>query len=676
MATQKSPYAEPSLVRRFLRFALWAVLAGMLFLTGIAMGVSLIIYKTVQDLPSYEEIRQIPSGTTIRYFSSDNELLHSEGPEYGEWVDYQTVPVTMRKAIIAVEDRRFREHKGVDPIALARAVKFAWDNWGTGRRLQGASTITQQIARTLFLDRKYDVQRKLDEMIVAMALEQKLTKNQILELYLNKVYFGGGSYGIDAASRTFFGHEATTLGTEEAALLAGMVKAPSDYSPTADPEAAEGRMRVVLGLMRETGQDPGANAQADMPQLALNDDDADSEDRTGSRHFIDWIEPQIAQISPGLTGRIDIYTTLDSNFQTNAQTASESLTPSGTQSAIVTIEENGAIRAMVGGLDYANSNYNRATQALRQPGSAFKLFVYLTALESGYGPQSRVFDGPVTINGWSPKNNSGRYSGNLAMKTAFTYSLNTVAARLGQKLGTDRISQMAQRLGISTPVNQEPSMVLGTSEVRLLDLTRAYATISTGGLSVSPYGIERIEQNGKPVFTHRAQSRQIMVARDIAASMTSLLRGVVETGTARAAQIGRPVAGKTGTTNSNKDGWFLGFSSGLTTGVWVGRDDAKPIPGLQGGRAPAAIFSAYMSKAVKGRPSGFETIDPPRVDAPDLRMSETEALQAAGEPGSRIETVVTEAAGEPVAPPVVQPQTVAPTPPSRQGQSRAIRPDE
>jgi len=657
-------------MRLTLRLCLWAALIGTMLAAGIASGVSWVVYDATGRLPSYDEMQSRPTGTTVRYFSVDGVLLHSQGPQYGEWVEYTDIPVTMRRAMVAIEDRRFRQHKGVDPIALARAVKFAWDNRNTGRRLQGASTITQQVARTLFLDRQYDMRRKLDEMIVALALERKFTKEQILELYLNKVYFGGGAYGVDAASRTFYGHPAGNLTTPEAALLAGLVKAPSDYAPTADAEAAEGRMRVVLGVMRETGQDRSADASADMPELDL---DRERKDRTGSRHFIDWIEPQIEEIQPGLVGRIDVHTTLDSRLQDMAQSAVENGAPPETQPALVSMDDSGAVRAMVGGLDYATSTYNRATQAKRQPGSSFKLFVYLTALESGYGPNSRVFDGPITIGGWSPRNSSGRYSGNMRMQSAFAFSLNTVAARMGQRLGTDRISQMAHRMGVSTPVNTSPSMVLGTSEARVIDMTRAYAIIAAGGKSVLPYGIDRIEQSGRVVYRHETPQPQIVVTEQVAASMTAMMRGSVESGTSRAAAIDRPVAGKTGTTNSNKDGWFLGFSSGLTTGVWVGRDDAKPVPGLQGGRAPARIFAQYMVEAVKGRPAGFETTAAPQITAPDMRMSPSEVLQNATPAGSEPPAPVIPEAGPP-APVVAAPPPPAPS--NRTGRSRAIRPDQ
>lgn len=660
-----------SRIRTLLRLLVWGVLIAAMVVVGVASGLSYTVYDASQTLPGFDDIRKRPNGTTLRYFSMEGRLIHSKGPEYGEWLEYEEIPLPMRRAIIAVEDRRYREHHGVDPIALARAVKFAWESRGTGRRLQGASTVTQQVARTLFLTRDYDARRKIDEMTVALALEQRFSKNQILEIYLNRVYFGGNAYGIDAAARTFFGHSARDLTTPEAALLAGMVKAPSDYSPTADPAAARGRMRVVLGLMRETGQDPAADIAAEMPKLSI--------DRTGparneSRHFIDWVAPQVEQIRPDLTGQVDIHTTLSLDLQDEAKKAVETGTSDGLQAALTTLDERGAVRAMIGGRDYASSTYNRATSSIRQPGSSFKLFVYLSAIEAGFGPNSQVYDGPITIGDWSPKNNSGRFSGNLPMRTAFSYSLNTVAARFGQKLGTRRIAAMAQRLGITTPVNVEPSMVLGSSDVRLIDMTQAYATVASGGLLAQPFGIERIERNGAVVYRHEDGRRPAMISRDTAATMTSLMRGTVEGGTGLAAQIGRPAAGKTGTTNSNKDGWFIGFSSGLTTGVWVGRDDARPVPGLQGGRTPARIFSSYMRQAVQGRKAGFEIVQEPRGSYRSMGSG----IPSPSSVGGATPPSAQEAPG---ATPV-EPAQPAPTPPQVQpqprgdGRSRAIRPEE
>jgi penicillin-binding protein 1A len=281
----------------------------------------------------------------------------------------------------------------------------------------------------------------------------------------------------------------------------------------------------------------------------------------------------------------------------------------GLQGALVALDRDGAVRAMVGGLDYISSNYNRATTAVRQPGSAFKLFVYLTALEAGYTPDTAVNDGPVTINGWSPRNSNGRFSGDIDVRTAFAYSINTVAAKLGMDVGFSTIADMARRFGISTPINTHPSMVLGSSEVHLIDMTRAFASIQRKGIAVTPYGITRITTgDGEELYKHQDDTSRVLVAPWVAAGMTDLLQTAVNTGTGKNAQIGRPVAGKTGTTSANKDGWFLGFSSGITTGVWMGRDDSKPVGGLQGGRNPARAFAQFMKVAVASRPvEKFET---------------------------------------------------------------------
>ncbi|RZM07008.1 MAG: penicillin-binding protein, partial [Sphingomonas sp.] len=282
--------------------------------------------------------------------------------------------------------------------------------------------------------------------------------------------------------------------------------------------------------------------------------------------------------------------------------------PAGAQGALVSLDRDGAVRAMVGGKDYVTSIYNRATQAVRQPGSAFKLFVYLAALEAGHKPEDTVVDEPVTIDGWSPRNDSRRNSGQVSLRTAFAYSLNTVAAKLGQEVGFTTVADMARRFGITTPVNTHPSMVLGTSDVRLIDMTRAFASVASKGVAVTPYGITRVTANGQTIYAHEVDRSHVLVAPYVAAEMTDLLQTAVNTGTGREAQIGRPVAGKTGTTSSQKDGWFLGFSSGLTTGVWMGRDDARPVGGLHGGTAPARAFAAFMRPAVAARPiEQFET---------------------------------------------------------------------
>jgi len=604
--------------RNWRRIAAWT--AGIAAAIGLASLIALVVavYSARASLPSYEALKSSPNGQMIRVRAADGTVIVSLGPSYGEWIPHDEIPAVMRDAMVAVEDRRFESHWGVDPIALARIVKFAWDNYGTDRRLQGASTITQQVARTIFLSNKYDIGRKFREMILALAMERKFSKEQILELYLNKVYFGGGAYGIDAASRKFFNHDAKTLSLSEAAVIAGLVKAPSRYSPTADAEAAVGRAGVVLELMRQQGRITAAEvAAADPDTVEL----APAPRQNSVRYFTDWALPQLEVLIDETQAPLDVWTTIDLNMQNAATQAVQANAPSGAQGALVALDRDGAVRALVGGKDYVASIYNRATQATRQPGSAWKLFVYLAALEAGIKPDDQVVDRPITINGWSPRNSSGRFSGTMTLRNAFAYSINTVAAQLGQEVSTGTIADMARRFGVTTPINTQPSSVLGTSDVRLIDMTRAFATVANKGVAVVPYGITRVTANGSVIYEHEVNRSLVLIAPYVAAEMTDMLQTAVNTGTGRAAQIGRPVAGKTGTTSSNKDGWFLGFSSGITTGVWMGRDDARAVGGLQGGTAPARAFANFMQKAVANRPvEQFDT----QVTLPEWQLEPDE----------------------------------------------------
>ena len=596
--------------RRFVRLVQVLIGLGVLALIGLAIAV----YVARAQLPSFDEMKSSPNGQMIRVHAADGTVIVSLGPSYGEWLSYDKIPAVMRDAMVSVEDRRFRSHLGVDPIGLARSAKLAFENRGTGRRLQGASTITQQVARTIFLSNKYDLSRKVREAILALAMERKFSKDQILELYLNKVYFGGGAYGIDAASRKFFGHGADQLSLNEAAVIAGLVKAPSRYSPTADAEAAIGRAGVVIKLMAETGTiTPAQAAAADPKSVTL----APEPKQNSVRYFTDWALPQLEVLIDETSRPLDVWTTLDLNMQRAADAAIQNNAPKNAQGALVSIDRDGAVRAMVGGTDYVSSIYNRATQAVRQPGSAWKLFVYLAALEAGHKVEDKVVDEPVTINGWSPRNSSGANRGEMTLRTAFAYSVNTIAAKLGAEIGFGTVADMARRFGISTPIDTHPAMVLGTSDVRLIDMTRAFASVANKGVAVTPYGITKVTAQGETIYQQKVDTSQVLVAPYVAAQMTDLLQTAVNTGTGKAAQIGRPVAGKTGTTTSNKDGWFIGFSSGLTTGVWMGRDDAKVVPGLQGGTAPARAFAAFMKPAVANRPvEEFDT----KVTLPEWQL--------------------------------------------------------
>jgi penicillin-binding protein 1A len=600
-----------------LKFGLYGGLVGLIALV-VAVAVAM------SELPSYQElVRRDDLGQMIRVRAADGSVMVSLGPSFGEWLTYDEIPDIMKQAMVSVEDKRFRTHIGVDPLGMARALKVRVSK---GRWTQGGSTITQQLARNIFLTNSRTFGRKIREAILALAIERRFSKNQILEFYLNRVYFGGGAYGIDAASRRFFGHSADTLSLSEAAIIAGLVKAPSNYAPTADAEAARQRASVVIGLMLEAGKISAADAAAAHPadvQLIP------TPRQNSVRYFTDWVLPQLDTLINDSVKPIEVWTTLDPNMQRLADLAIAANTPAGAQGALVSLDRDGAVRAMVGGRDYVQSIYNRATQANRQPGSAFKLFVYLAALEAGYKPTDVVADAPITINGWTPRNNSRTYSGDVTLREAFSRSLNSVSVRLGQEVGFRTVANIAQRFGITTPVVTHPSMALGSSDVRLIDMTRAFAAVGRKGIAVVPYGIKRVTTSkGELLFQHEDDGSRALVAPYVAAEMTDLLQSAVMTGTGTAAQIGRPVAGKTGTTTLNKDGWFLGFSSGLTTGVWMGRDDAKVVPGLQGGRAPARAFHDFMVRAVANRPvEHFDT----EVPVPDW-LAEPDEEAWYGEP--------------------------------------------
>jgi penicillin-binding protein 1A len=570
-------------------------------------------------LPSYGDLtKRSDLGQMIRVRAANGQVLLSLGPSFGRWLPYDQIPPEMRAAIISTEDRRFRSHLGVDPIGIARSIEV---RVSSGHWRQGGSTITQQLARNIFLTNNRTFVRKIKEGVLALALERKFSKDQILELYLNRVYFGGGAYGIDAASRKFFGHGADHLSLGEAAIIAGLVKAPSNYSPTADVEAARDRSGVVLETMAKNGFiTPEEAAAANPAQVRIQQTTSNN----SVRYFTDWALPQLDTLIDQTTDPIDVWTTLDPGMQGAADRAIRANAPDGAQGALVAIDRDGAVRALVGGKDYVSSIYDRATQSQRQPGSAFKLFVYLTALESGMKPTDTIVDEPVTINGWSPRNSERTNLGPVTLREAFSRSINTVSAKIGQQVGFGTIADMARRFGITTPISTYPSMVLGSSDVRLIEMTRAFASVANNGAAVTPYGIRRVvTADGRLLYSHDAEEGRVLVAPWVAAEMTDLLQSAVLSGTGRAAQIGRPVAGKTGTTTSNKDGWFIGFSSGLTTGVWMGRDDAKPVPGLQGGTAPARAFHDFMSVAVANRPvEQFQT----QVPMPDWQLTPEEEI--------------------------------------------------
>jgi penicillin-binding protein 1A len=611
-----------------LKFGAVAALLGLL-VVGIFVAVAR------NEIKSFEDLKTSPNGQMIRIRAADGTVIQTLGPSFGRWIPVSELPKEMKDAMVAVEDRRFYMHPGVDPIGITRSF---WVRVRQGQWTQGGSTITQQLARNIYLNNNRNFGRKLREIILAMAIETKFSKDQILELYLNKVYFGGGAFGVDSASRKFFDHGAEELNLGESAIIAGLVKAPSHYSPTADAKAAIGRAGVVLEVMQDAGMITAAQAAATKPgQVKL----AAQKPQDSVRYFTDWALPQLEGLIDETEKPIDVWTTIDLGMQRAATAAIITQAPKGAQGALVSIDRDGAVRAMVGGTDYATSNYNRAVTALRQPGSAWKVFVYLAAIEAGFRPEDKAVDGPVTIDGWTPKNSGGTYAGEITLRTAFAYSKNTVAAKIGQEVGTGAVANMARRFGITTPISTGPAMVLGSSETRVIDMTRAFASIAARGRAVTPYGITKVTTiDGDVIYSHKASNGPQLVEPYVAAGMTDLMQSAVATGTGRAAQIGRPVAGKTGTTSSNKDGWFLGFSSGLTTGVWMGRDDARAVGNLQGGHAPATAWAAYMRVATAKRPvENFATdvVFPERLEGEGMTLGEDGEVVEVDENGQPVD---------------------------------------
>jgi penicillin-binding protein 1A len=602
MAQTKTRARRPPPSPHKRRGRLWGFVRGLLLL-GFGLGalgaavIAALVWTTLQELPSYNELVTRPRGQSVTVRAVDGSVLAHLGPNFGQWLPYAEVPKHMRDAMVAVEDRRFYSHGGFDPLGFGRAL---WVNFKARRWVQGGSTITQQVAKNLFLtsDRTFD--RKGREMLLALALDWKFSKAQILELYLNRVYFGGGAYGIDAAARRFYGHSARELSIPEAVVIAGLVKAPSRYAPSSDPRKSISRARVVLGTMVDSGAisaDAAARVQLDALRFAPQPRENDV------RYFTDWVLTQVETLTDEALQPIDVMTTLDPRMQRAAETAVQRNVPNGLQGALVALGYDGSIKAMVGGKDYVSSTYNRAVYARRQPGSAFKLFVYLAALESGRQPEDIEVDEPVSFGKWSPSNSNRSYVGDVTLTRAFAQSINTVAVKLADEVGFDTVASVARRLGISTPISREPAMALGASVATVMDMTGAYATVARGGSSAAPYAIRQIVRADSVVlFSYNAGLPDQVINADTAAMMTRMMAATIESGTGRAARLDRPAAGKTGTTSDNKDGWFLGFTGDLTAGVWLGRDDNKAVAGLAGGKLPAIVWADFMRAATAGLP--------------------------------------------------------------------------
>jgi len=582
------------------RLFYWSLVLGLWVLI-VAGGAFTLVAANLPPIQSLEIPKRPPS---IEMVGIDGKPLTTRGEMHGALVTLKDLPPFLPKAFIAIEDRRFYRHYGLDPIGLVRA---ATANVMRRSVSQGGSTITQQLAKNLFLTQERTLWRKMQEVVLALWLERKFTKTEILELYLNRVYFGAGAYGVDAAAQRYFGKPARQVKVAEAAMLAGLVKSPSRLAPSRNPNGAERRAQIVLAAMAEQGFITETMAKTALMQPAR----ALKVVGTGSVNYVaDWI----MDVLDDLVGRVEqdlvVETSIDPVLQAAAEKALvDELALKGpkfdvAQGAIVAMTPEGSVRALVGGKNYAESQFNRAVAAKRQPGSAFKPFVYLTALERGLGPESVREDKPITVKGWKPENYSREYYGAVTLTQGLAHSLNTVSVRLTLEFGPTAVAKTAYRLGIASKLDPNPSLALGTSEVSLIELVSAYAPFANGGNAIAPYVVERVRTRaGKTLFKRPSQNFGQIIEGRYVAMMNVMMRETLRVGTAQKAQLpGWSAAGKTGTSQDFRDAWFVGYTAHLITGVWLGNDDSSPTRKATGGGLPVDIWSKFMKSAHQGVP--------------------------------------------------------------------------
>ena len=572
-------------------------------------------------LPDTSDLTKAERRPSVTILAADGSLLTTFGDLFGQPLTLREMSPYLPKAVIATEDRRFYSHFGIDPIGLLRAI-FA--DIAARRVVQGGSTITQQLAKNLFLSPERSLGRKIRETLLALWLEHRFTKNQLLEIYLNRVYLGAGTYGVDAAAHRYFGKSARRTTLYESAAIAGLLKAPTRLNPTRDREKAEARTAQVLANMVEAGVVSESEAAAALKQGTSFAGVA----RPGSRYFGDWIAEQLADFAGTGDRDLTVTTTLDVKLQAEAEAAiAETLARDGhraavSQGALLAMSPDGAVRAMVGGRDYNDSQFNRATQAQRQPGSAFKPFVYLAGLEAGLQPSDEFVDAPVRIGNWQPRDYTGHYQGEMTMAEGLAQSVNTVSVQVAQRAGIHNVVAVAHRLGISSELVPEMSLALGTNEMNLLELVSAYAPFANGGIGVWAYGITEIRDNaGKVIFRRTGSGAGQVMSPELVGTMNEMLSGVITHGTGRTAALPRPAAGKTGTTQDYRDAWFIGYTADLVAGVWLGNDDNSPTNKVTGGSLPAQTWRRFMIAATRGMPvralpSGPQPAAPVVVAAP------------------------------------------------------------
>jgi penicillin-binding protein 1A len=578
-----------------------------LLVSGVVAGAALAISQQVHDVSRLYD----PPSQATRIYAADGQVIASLFRENRQIVPLTEIPPMLRQAVLAIEDDRFFNHRGVDLRGIARAL---WRNLRQGELAEGGSTITQQLARNVFLTAERSISRKVSEILLALEIERRLTKEEILERYMNQVYFGQGAYGVEMAARVYFGKSVKSITLAEAALVAGLVRAPSLYTPYRNFALAKERQEVVLGRMASLGYistEEAATARRTRVVLAP----ASNAGLAGIRapYFVSYILPKLIEAYGEdmiYKGGLRVYTTLNPGLQAAAEKALREGLASAKkrrlnigQGAVISIDPaTGAVRALIGGTDFAETQFNRAWQARRQPGSAFKVFVYAAAIAAQHPPTKVLNDAPVTFHiagtrAWTPKNYDGRYLGPVTMRMAIEKSLNIPAARMIQELGPDKVVAIAKAMGIETTMTPVYSLALGSVDVTPLEMASAFGTLANGGLRVRPYAVTRItDAKGRVLVDNRPQ-RDVGVSPEVAYVMTDLLKGVILRGTATAAQLGRPAAGKTGTTDDYRNAWFIGYTPRLSTAVWLGNDDNTPMARVTGGSVPAQIWASFMKVA-------------------------------------------------------------------------------
>jgi penicillin-binding protein 1A len=611
----------------WLRSLLLVMVVGSLVVGGYLVSVA-------RDLPDTSGLTTVEPASSITFLDHQGRLIARRGSAHGHEISVEDLPPYLIDAVLAVEDRRFYSHPGVDVIGLGRAMVA---NIRAGQVVQGGSTLTQQLAKNLFLSPERTLRRKVQEMMLAFWLESRFSKDEILELYLNRVYFGGGAYGVEAASMRYFGRSASEVSLGEAALLAGLLKAPSRYSPVNDAARAAARATVVLDLMTQTGRitEDERIAAAQVPIRVSRG--ASSQ---GAQYFIDWIAPRVRELAGDRPGDLIVRTTLDVDAQRAAEAAIDTIlddpeTAAGAgEGALVSLSHDGAVRAMVGGRSYVHSQFNRAILASRQPGSAFKPFVYASAFEAGLAPEDVRNDAPVRVGDWEPQNYNDTYRGAITLREAFYRSSNSIAVQIAEETGRGHIARLARRLGIASNLRVDRSLALGAYEVTPIELATAYAPFANGGLRVDAFGIARIEtEDGTILFEAPPASGATVLDHRTVARMQDMMRAVVREGTGRNAAVpGLVAGGKTGTTNDFRDAWFAGFAGDLVTVVWTGNDDNGPTDRATGGGPPARIFSQFMRQAPR---AGIGATVTPESDPLAEILAMAEARDAAGEAATR-----------------------------------------